>query len=738
MITREELIEQLRPFCDIGGQDPRVTESGGKLTLKMMRDARQLKLIIDSDTGKVQSTSGTGAAKYHASLSSLLASDVIANLARWADAQRDLLRRDSPRESKLIPIAGETHAGIEVRSLEDIDGLINSQARSGDSTEILLIDGPAGIGKTTLIENIALKRAESYKANGQPLILHVKSRGRVLSNLQDLMAFSLQTLRSSITYDQLPILVKHGLIILAIDGFDELADPNGYESAWGQVGELVSMVRGRGTLILSGRDTFISRERLVRDVKAIKGSDVVVGLTLSGPTPRQAEEWLTRVHQWTSASFSLPAVSSLFEEDSFALRPVFLKILGEFVRPKSIRDKPDGFLTPLLVRLMAEREAKLFGDAARAALGDEGLFNYVIEFMHEVARDMADSQTEALDPSTLLWLSEAALGSGFPNDIASLIANRSSVISFLINDDRPGFKAFMHSHLQSYFLARVAAKAISSGDIPKFVRRNILGSEFLTVFGDVAAQLHAESAFDVDTFVRESIRVSQKQGQLDRGMRNVAALVLAVTPLLSKDSKVTLVDYQVDESVIRGTSANCVLEGVVINQLDVRGADIRLITFSRCSVLHLVADESTVLPDSFPSPKLLTVGNVREYAELPEIDLWIDSHGRSVGLVNETQIVTERLKAHSAYKLLSKACRFRQYWLRTIGDEHAARVLDDPLWETVAAALRKYDFIREEDRPASGRPSTFVHIKHRDRILAEDPEDNILRDFFKYLDQQLF
>jgi hypothetical protein len=81
----------------------------------------------------------------------------------------------------------------------------------------------------------------------------------MLQNITDLMAFSLQTLRLSVTYDQVPVLVRHGLVTLAIDGFDELGDPNGYDLAWAQVNDLVVEARGQGQIILAGRETFIGR-----------------------------------------------------------------------------------------------------------------------------------------------------------------------------------------------------------------------------------------------------------------------------------------------------------------------------------------------------------------------------------------------------------------------------------------------------------------------------------------------
>ena len=114
------------------------------------------------------------------------------------------------------------------------------------SVRVMLIDGPAGIGKTKLIEFLTASRADRFRTTGRPLVLHVQSRGRVLTFLQDLIAFSLQRLRLEVTFDQLPVLVRHGLVTLAIDGFDELGDPNGYDLAWGQVNEpLAKSVFGR-------------------------------------------------------------------------------------------------------------------------------------------------------------------------------------------------------------------------------------------------------------------------------------------------------------------------------------------------------------------------------------------------------------------------------------------------------------------------------------------------------------
>lgn len=732
-MNREKLIEELSPFADIGAPIPKVAEKDGKLTLRMIRDARPLKVVLDTSTSKVQTVWGTSSTRSHASFAAMLASEGFANLRRWADAQKELLKRDAVSSKRLIPINGKTHDGVVVQGIDEVDALIGKAERREDATEILLIDGPAGIGKTNLIEQLALSRAEAYRTATRPLILHVKSRGRVLSNVQDLMAFSLQTIRSNITYDQIPILVRYGLVMVAIDGFDELGDPNGYELAWAQLGELVTYVRGAGTIILSGRDTFIGRNRLMKDVHALRpGIDVVTALTLNSPTPLQAKEWL-KINQWTDANFELPAISVLLEEKSFALRPVFLTLLGEHVKPKQLREKPESYLTAMLVDHMVKREAKLFGKAVESKLSMAVIESFVLNFLYETARDMADSQAEALDTSSLTWIAEAALGDGHPNELVGVIRNRAGVVAFLAPDERPNYQRFINSHLMNYFLARVTIDAVSKGDVPKFLRRNLLGSEFLSVFIDVIAEA-AESNFpQVESFIANALHFSQTHTHIDRGIRNVGALLLSALPHFKTDSARVLSDLQIDEAVLRGTASPVKLIGVVVNQADCRGADLSSVLFEDVNVSSLIADDASRFPESFPLPRIITDGAGGQISDAPEVEAWLNSRGRRLHDTVAQGLASETLRSHPIYKLLGRVCRIRQHWLRAEDEFVGVKIFQDPNWPTLITVLREHELLREETRQASGRSSAFVHIRQKDRILAEDRTDEDLAKFYRDL-----
>jgi hypothetical protein len=734
MITREKILEEFSPFCDIG-ELPKVTQNDGKITIRMQRDGRALKIILDTASGKVNTTWG-GAEKHFSSVATMLGSEIFANLRRWADAQSELLKKRLVKKEKMIQINGSTHDRRIVAGVEQVSALLNTTDREPDTVEILLIDGAAGIGKTNLIEQLALVRALAYKATYCPLILHVKSRGRVLSNIQDLMAFSLQTLRSNITYDQIPILIRYGLVTVAIDGFDELGDPNGYEMAWAQLSELIKYVRGHGALILSGRDTFMGRTRLINDVEEIRnGLDIVTGLTLNPPTPEQAKTWL-KTCQWTDADFTLPAVSVLLEEGSFALRPVFLTLLGENIKPKQIREKSENYLTSMLVDHMIERESKLFGKAVDTIIEKPQMRQFLLSFAYEAARDMADSQAESLDESTLSWIAEAALNGSYPPDILGLVKNRANVNGFFIPDERTSYRRFINTHLMNFFLSRVTIDVIVKMELPKYLRRNLIGSEFLSIFTDVLAEEGTKSNNKLSNFIDNVIWFMQNHSYIDRGVRNLGALMLASLPYFTeKNSEVK--DIQVDEAVVRGTAAPTKLTDLVINQLDCRGADLSAVKFENATIINLIADNSSRFSNTFPTPQFINDENGARMSTPADIEGWLNARGRSADETLAQGLAPLSLTNHPIYKLLGRACRVRQYWLRAEDDIYGERILNDKDWPTLRAVLQRHDLLRAEVRQASGRSSEFYHIRQRERILAENHNDAELKQFFIDLAAQI-
>lgn len=731
MMNARDFAEDLLPFVDIGSQAPKVAQKGSVLTAKFQKDGREIKVDVDLNSWKVTFQKKGFPSRGFASVGAMFASEEFANLRKWADSQYEFLRSVAIEAKKLIPLSGVTSEGVSVGGVSDVDALIGVQPKIQDAAEVLLIDGPAGIGKTNLVEQLALVRAEKYRASQTALILHVRSRGRVLSNLQDLMAFSLQTLRLNTTYDQIPVLLKYGLVIVAVDGFDELGDPNGYELAWTQVNDLISAARGGGTVLLSGRDTFLGRDRLFRDVQSLRPDiDVVIGLTLKSPTSVQAKIWL-RSNGWADVHFKIPAISSLLEDDSFALRPVFLRLMQQHLEPKKLREESENFLTPLLVQHLIQREAGLFGDAVEAVFPRGAIENFILRFLIEIARDMADGQTEALDDTTISWLVDVSLDDSIPEEIVRLIRNRASVIAALKPDVRSGYKSFVHSHLQNYFLALATLDSIGRGEVPKFVKRNVLGSELLAVFGDVSAKAASAQSSQLGAFLDRAVSLASSYAGIDRASRNLGALLLSIVSVIQ--DKTELNDFEVDEAIIRGTASNVKLKNVSVHQLDCREADLSRLEFQDCSINSLIVDDATRFSSSIPVPRQLLRSDNSVVSFVDDVEEWMARHGRNSEAIVATGLASPKLVSHGIYKLLGRACRVRQYWLRLGDDLQADKILRDPWWGELSGILRKAGLLREESRQASGSKSIFFHIRRREEVLAENSLNPEVVDLFNEL-----
>ncbi len=625
-----------------------------------------------------------------------------------------------------IPIHGLLSSSNTSASIEELDTvLIPSENTSVPHLRILLVDGPAGIGKTSLIRALSFSRAAAYRQSRHPLVLHVESRGRVLQNLVDLMAFSLQTLRVSVTYDQVPVLVRYGLVTLAIDGFDELADPNGYELAWAQVNDLVTAVRGRGSLLLAGRETFIGRDRLLAALTAFRNdTDELYTYTVDPITPNVAKQWL-RDHGWTDTALEQDNVEPLFESGSYALRPFFLSELArQGVHDQVVSGAVDDLMW-FLVEMMIDREANKFGGDVEAATTPKVRRAFLQRFLGEVARDLAENQTEAIASDSLAWIAEVSAAELVPPTLVGILKNRAGVVAFLTEDDRRGYKRFSHTQLLNHFLSRITIDAVLVGEVPKYIRRNIFGADFLVSFADVLG--HIEQA-RISSFAKTAVAHVDQLGDLDRSRRNLATLVILAMGVLDDDLDLVLSDVSIDEALVIETAGILTLRKVAIAQLDARGADLRAFIFDTdCHVFSLIADTATNLPHNFPSPQRIQLPDsiLTDPAEIAE---WLSISGGHADDVSSAGIPAH-LNNHGIIGLLGRACRYRSFWMRDGEEKATRRILQDPYWNTLREVLGRHGLLTVRHVPASGQAGEFFHIRRKDAILAKTTDPQI-RGFY--------
>lgn len=586
-----------------------------------------------------------------------------------------------------------------------------SQATSG--TDILLIDGPAGVGKTTIVREAALLRAERYDGSF-PLILQIASRGRVLQNIGDLIAFALQDIRSNLTISQLITLIRHGLVTLAVDGFDELSDPNGFQTAWSGLNNLVSDVRGNATLLLAGRETFVSTATMLRQLTSFNAnSDRLVSLSLADPNPDAAREWLLQQDGWDYDSLEGDFVEPIFERGSYALRPFFLDVIAREPAALIGNEPPASDLLSFLVEVMIRREAQKFievFDPPNESESSKKYESYVGRFLEEVARDLAENQSEAIADDALDLLATVSADGILPEDQIPAVVQRARTVVFLANDLHAGHIRFAHEQLLQHFLAREALRSVGEGETPRYVKRNLFGREALEVFGHVARG----RAKEAEVFL-SAVRSGLAKPSRDRTNNNLAVLgVSAACAVLSDGADLLVRDVGINELHFPfSPPSGIILRDTTVSILHAAGVDLSAVEFQKgVSIATLEIDERTILPNTIPMPYLLvrpgeTISNAAEIS-----DLIRPRDEREAGLP----------WSKSLRELLDRIERYRAFWLRTNMDDadtQGRRIIAHEDWSRFLDAARELDLITIKARQAAGAHGEFVHFR-QDVDLSEN------------------
>lgn len=735
-MNKQEFLKELSLFADIDCS-PKITAEGECYSIKFTQNAVDVVVKVAKDGGTTHENRG-GVKKTYPTYRGLLASPSYGNLKKLAGGQKSLIRAEAPyieEKEKQLPIVGSL-AVPAVNSeeggkdlLSRIRSWLSDNERSiSANVRTLVVDGPAGIGKTHLIRTLAFERAAAYGSGSAPPILHIQSRGRKLTTLNDVLAGTLQTLRASLTFDQVPVLVRHGLLQLAIDGFDELADPHGYETAWGSLRDFVEELDGKGSIILAGRDTFINAQSIRRSVKLLD-SEETVAVHLRSLLPIEAKAWFNSL-KWTAPKIEKMESLGLFEGNSYALRPFFLSKISEVAKDgRTFNEFAEAPLTSL-VEAMLDRESRL---ASRKIKGVDFSVMYR-EVLMEVARDMADSESESIEVSSLDLIADMVFSRYLSGDDLAVAVNKVGSISLLEGDARSGSRAFPHTEIMHYFLSLAYVELVPATEYPKAIRRGIVGRDFLSTFSEVLAAVPKASVRSFCSSAQDALERRLLDG---RGGKNMAALLLAaVEHDESAETSFRISAQHIDEAVVNGSLPSGLLSAVEFSTLDARGADISSVTLKNCVIGTLIADKTTKLPSGFPRPAQLSLDEGGVMSEMPQdlIAQWI-----------EVQVSQPReQKGEGAhYALFERICRAmtRQFWIRSNGDDPAARLVARDEWRQIKKVLDDEGALKVRKNVAVGGPrSDFYRVERAAEFLdprCDEPFIKNLRAKIYELDEPL-
>lgn len=135
-------------------------------------------------------------------------------------------------------------------------------------TRIAFVTADAGHGKSFLLKQYQRIQAQKYlDGKSNYLFWHIDLHGRELVRLNEAIMYELGDLRiTGLYYNSIITLIRNGLIILGIDGFDELAAEKGGDVALGSLTNLVSELEGDGKLVAASRRTFFNTQDYIQRI----------------------------------------------------------------------------------------------------------------------------------------------------------------------------------------------------------------------------------------------------------------------------------------------------------------------------------------------------------------------------------------------------------------------------------------------------------------------------------------
>ena len=714
-VLREE-IEDLRLFADpfeAFTQSP--SAEGWKAAF--VRKGEEIAVRRDAD-GVITTLRGPGQPRYR-NLKGLLVSPAFANLERLASAQlhvtRNLADEATGAPKDVLPNAGRIECGDDTADLT-FDNVCDRLESPASGLRVFVLNGAAGVGKSHLIERIVRRRATpaSYRS-GTPLLLHVESRGKVLTSLIDRIAGTLSSLRTAFVEEELKPLVRRGAVQVAIDGFDELSDSRGYARAWGALRDFIRDLGGRGTCVLAGRDTMLDVDTVRKGLGNTVASDSITLLHVEHPPADAVRAWLSRRDRWSGRDGELERVRKQVDEIEYLGRPFFVSQIAH-LGPDRYQEAQGDPLADLMEGIIRREGIRLAGEASD--IGPELASTLYREVLSETAMMMMDDETNATDVELVGLVIEEVFTDRADAETVSALAQRANALALLEETaDDAGKRSFPHETVKSYFFAHGVFDLFPDHGATTGLHRVPLSADDFRIFNRVARRRPLNDQARLRERLLAELRAANGYDYL---RANVGGLLLSFAPL-AEDGESAADPLHVAHLELGDVWMADLLgvqqvrmAGCRIHRLDVRSTDLRGVRFADVFVHELVVDQFVRFGESVPKVQSVISHKRSERPQwLDSPSTWIEQQcARSAAI---DQAGADRSDPDEKWYLLEKFARIsmRQYSIRTgkDNDDPAARsILRSPLWPGLRDLLLEHDRLEVHQNNAAGPLSEWYHL----------------------------
>lgn len=502
--TYYELKAQLSSFAD--DEDSVFFESSGYCTLE--RNGDVIGFTLKEKDGIIYVDYEGKELKYEEFLSEVLAQlKLFANKVKNKYSKEDFNYVD-PEASLFNNMTGPTSGkSLDLLHEECSKSLLNG-------TKMCFVTADAGHGKTMLLKRYMIEQADRF-LNGKAkyIFWHIDLHGRELVRLNEAIMSELGELRiRGIYYETIITLIKNGLIVLGIDGFDELAVEVGGENALSSLNDLVSKMDGEGTLVAASRRTFFNTQDYVKRSKLIKNCVSANCEIHEIKLVNWREEQCVKYMDYYAFDNPREIYSNMLsilgcESHPLLERPyLFTKICqyayDENVTPDSFLENKEGVVlngVDQVIEQFVKREVTKWKERDKETGKPYLTFEQHIQLLSEVAKEMWDAQKEVVSLETIHFILTLLFDEWkIEEKIRPMVITMSGSHAFLLpvsSNDK--LRRFDHEEFRNYFIAKalqqIIANDCSKGNFADTVHFLKKGSLPLSVSNYIA------NAYDSDT-----------------------------------------------------------------------------------------------------------------------------------------------------------------------------------------------------------------------------------------------
>ena len=695
-------------------------------------------------TSGIQVQDFDGHASGQVKYSDFLASTAMANLRQVAQSIRSTTRRGLFVDTRCWTAEDD---GEPLSAIEMLNSLVDQPI--GDRTEVIMVTGEAGSGKTHILRELVRRQALRYlEGRSKHIFLYVNAQGRALARLEEALATELQDLRVGLTYHSIATLTRVGLVVPVIDGFDELLGVSGYDDAFSSLEIFLNQLDGEGKLIASARSVYCGEEFSSRGNSSLSSA------------PMYWSHKLVRLYDWdenNQRQFLMQFAKSKGISRN-QIEPLWSRLDQIFRNRSELRSKPFYFkellklqlnragfddhtnsdLLEVLTTALLKREqsAKLLDRHQRPLLSIAQLRR----LLNEVAEEMWNQETRQLDSASIRFVAEYVLdASSMGSSFATVIKRMPSLAFFSPPKNQidqsiaiPEFETVGFEH-EAFFFYFLSCRIVERYVDPNSNMRLLLGRSPLPQFvaDRIALELSKQEKLKSDEDVRKVIDRCSSAGRrmwirTTQVRENSGQIILAVIARKRTDDNrpVELKRFEFNSMTLLGGDLgdvvflDCIFTDVTMRRTSLRRAKFKNCTCHGLFLYEVKVESSSTLLDLRglePDQHILGLNIIGAKGWHTTYDLSeIMKVLKNSGMTSIPDSGSQHLRPVNPHitrmidKLL-RACR-RSNPIST-SDPRLQSIISEPAWKGLLDQLTKYRIIEEVHRPAKDKRIKFYRCR---------------------------